>query len=142
MLCRGVAGRQRSNRLCRGPPTHPDLPGHRPPFREDRGVRGEARRKGASAGTSGDTKSELIDNVERRHEPVGLGVEVLRVPDQCATQRESLLELATLNERCHGPTVGSHEILRREGSGRIESASEDAIAAEWPSTTTVGIRSR
>jgi hypothetical protein len=77
--------------------------------------RGEARREGAGAGTGGDTKGELIDDVERRHESVGIGVEVLRVPDQGATQRESLLELATLNERCYGRTVGTHQVLRREG---------------------------
>ena len=98
------------------------------PMRKDRSR--EPYREGARTGTGGDTKGELIDDVERRHEPVGTGVEVLRVPDQCTTKREPLLELATLDECRHGPTVGSYEILRREVSGRIESTSEDANAAE------------
>ena len=91
--------------------------------------RGEARRECASARTGGDTKSELIDDVERRHEPVGIGIKALRVPDQRATKRESLLELATLNERCHGPAVGSHEILRREGMASSSDQCTVAVAA-------------
>ena len=82
-------------------------------MRKDR--RREPHSEGSRTGTGGDTKGKLIDDVERRHEPVGTGVEVLRVSDQCTTQRESLLELAPLDERRHGPTVGSQEILRREG---------------------------